>query len=424
MDYEFTVESDADHRAWPILLLAADPSSAEQLVSLLGGLFTIQVASSSEEAERSIQDLDYAAVIVDLAFEGGRGAALLARFAELKPATLRVVVGDSSDSRSILQTINRVRAYSFIARPWTPASLLLAIRGAVERYAVDEQNRRLMTKLEEERRALADQVAEQTQALREANERLRTLAISDGLTGIYNHRYFQERFKHEVGVASRYGRPLSLILLDLDHFKTYNDSLGHPQGDILIREAASLIAATVREVDLVARYGGDEFAVALPGADKGHSLILAERIRRVLAGGAFERSDVLPGGRLTVSVGVATFPHDGSDHLEVLSSADRALYRAKECGRDRVEAAHGYEEGAGTADREADFHLVVDEDGSTHHLTPRPGELSSLQALLENSDIMQEILEDGDTMEHPAAVPNLASAPHALRADIIGSDSD
>jgi diguanylate cyclase (GGDEF)-like protein len=215
---------------------------------------------------------------------------------------------------------------------------------------------------------------------------------------------------------------MSLMLLDLDHFKTYNDTLGHPQGDLLIREVASLLTSTVREVDLVARYGGDEFAVAMPRADKGSALVLAERIRKVVAGGAFEHGASIPGGRVTVSIGVSTFPDDGSDAAEVLASADRALYRAKRAGRDRVDLAQGFEQGAGTADRDADFHLLVEEDGMVHNLTPRPGALKTLESLLSLSDPMMEVLEDGDTMEHPASVPNLGPTPHQLKADVLGED--
>jgi hypothetical protein len=173
---------------------------------------------------------------------------------------------------------------------------------------------------------------------------------------------------------------------------------------------------------LVARYGGDEFAVAMPRADKGSAVILAERLRKVVAGGAFEHGESFPEGRVTTSIGVATFPEDGRDATEVLSSADRALYRAKRAGRDRVELAQGFEQGAGTADRDTDFHLLVEEDGMTHNLTPMPGELKTLQALLSDSDPMKEILEDGDTLEHAASIPNLGPSPHRLNADILEED--
>jgi len=422
LDYEFSLEVGFDHRAWPILLIEPDAAVRQRFKEQFGRNFTIHDVPNTEKARKWFSEREYAIVIVDLDLGDEIGDGLLADFAEERPDSLRVILSDQSDQNRLLRAVNHARTYAYITRPWIVAEMTMTLRRAVERYALDQHNRTLLSKLKTERRDLAVQVEEQTRALREANERLRTLAISDGLTGIFNHRYFQERLKHEVSVARRYGHTMSLMLLDLDHFKTYNDTLGHPQGDLLIREVASLLASTVRQVDLVARYGGDEFAIAMPRADKGSALILAERIRKVIAGGAFEHQSALPKGHVTVSIGVASFPDDGSNATEVLSSADRALYRAKRAGRDRVELAHGFEEGVGTVDRDADFHLLVEEDGLVHELTPRPGELQTLQALLSGSDPMKEILEDGETMEHPAAVPNLGPSPHQLAADILDED--
>jgi len=423
LDYDFSLAADFDHQAWPILLVESDPALRRQFKSDFGRHFTVHGVASGEEARKWFKEREYAVVVANLDLDDVPGDNLLAELAEQRSGSLRVVLSDESDQHRLLRAVNQARTYAFITSPWVVAEMTMTLRRAVERYALDQHNRGLLKKLKEERRGLAAQVEEQTRALREANERLRALAVSDGLTGIYNHRYFQERLKHEIGVARRYDKPMSLMLLDLDHFKAYNDTLGHPQGDLLIREVASLLTSTVREVDLVARYGGDEFAIAMPRAEKGSAVILAERIRKVVSGGAFELVKTIPGGRITVSIGVATFPDDGASADEVLASADRALYRAKKAGRDRVDLAQGFEVGAGTADRDADFHLLVEEDGMTHNLTPRPGVLKTLQHLLSDSDAMREILEDGDTMEHPASVPDLGpGGPHQLMADILDED--
>lgn len=422
LDYDFSLASDFNHQAWPVLLIEPDPALRQQFKTDFGRHFTIHDVATGGEARKWFGERDYAVVLANLDLQDGPGESLLAAFAEQKPNSLRVILSEQRDQKRLLRAVNQARTYAFITRPWMVAEMTMTLRRAVERYALDQHNRQLLSKLKEERRERAAQLAEQTRALREDNERLTTLAVSDGLTGIFNHRYFQERLKHEIGVARRYGHPMSLMLLDLDHFKAYNDTLGHPQGDLLIREVASLLTSTVREVDLVARYGGDEFAVCMPRADKGSAVILAERIRKVVAGGAFEQGESFPEGRITISIGVATFPDDGADSVEVLSSADRALYRAKKSGRDRVDLAQGFEQGAGTADRDADFHLLVEEDGMTHNLTPMPGELKTLALLLSGSDPMKEFLEDGDTVEHPAAVPNLGPNPHQLKADVLGED--
>ena len=418
---EFSVDRDFDHRSWPILLVEDNPDERRRFKNQFGLTFTVHPVSG-DEAKRWFTERKYAVVIASNSLKNRSGASLLAELASIKPYPIRLLLSDEESQQSQLQAINHARAYGYLTRPWRAAELNMMLRRAVERYALDENNRRLVSKLKEERLQLAARVEEQTRALRDANKLLRSLAISDGLTGLFNHRYFQERLKQEVGASKRYSHSTSLMLLDLDHFKTYNDTLGHPQGDLLLREVATLLRSTAREVDLVARYGGDEFAIAMPRTSKGSAVVLAERIRAVIAGGAFEDISSMPEGRVTVSIGVATFPEDGSDNNELLQSADDALYHSKKSGRDRVSLAEGFKQGTAAADREGDFHLLVDEDGATQNLTPRPIELKTLETLLGQIQDFSEILEDGDTVEHPSSVPNLGPKPQQLTADIVGEE--
>lgn len=163
---------------------------------------------------------------------------------------------------------------------------------------------------------------------------LQRLSSTDGLTGVHNHRHFQERLREEFRRAQRYDDPLALILLDLDHFKQVNDKHGHTTGDGVLREVAATLQASVRETDLVARYGGEEFAVLLPRTHLTGALSVAERVRRDLA-----TLRVGPDGALqvTASLGVSSFPHRTVLSPEqLLLTADEALYRAKDEGRDRI----------------------------------------------------------------------------------------
>ncbi|NVJ21447.1 MULTISPECIES: diguanylate cyclase [Myxococcus] len=163
---------------------------------------------------------------------------------------------------------------------------------------------------------------------------LQRLSSTDGLTGVHNHRHFQERLREEFRRAQRYDDPLALILLDLDHFKQVNDRHGHTTGDGVLREVAATLQASVRETDLVARYGGEEFAVLLPRTHLTGALSVAERVRRDLA-----TLRVGPDGALqvTASLGVSSFPHRTVLSPEqLLLTADEALYRAKDEGRDRI----------------------------------------------------------------------------------------
>lgn len=168
-------------------------------------------------------------------------------------------------------------------------------------------------------------------------EQLRELADRDGLTGLYNHRTFMEFLAQAVDEARAARRSLALLMIDLDHFKVYNDTLGHPQGDRLLVEFARVLAGCVRETDLVARYGGDEFTVMLAGADSTAAVEVAERIRGTVARYPFPGREVLPDGRLTVSIGLAFYPSSARTCADLVRRADAALYEAKRTARNRVE---------------------------------------------------------------------------------------
>jgi diguanylate cyclase (GGDEF)-like protein len=171
------------------------------------------------------------------------------------------------------------------------------------------------------------------------NARLYAMSITDPMSRLYNHPYCLRRLDEEIGRAKRYRRSLAFLLLDIDHFKQINDNFGHRRGDEVIHAVAGVLQSSTRRSDVVARYGGDEFAIVMPesgdpDASGNHpSRIVSERIRSAL--GALSIPDV----RLTCSIGVATYPASGQldEHCwQLVERADRALYRAKELGRDRV----------------------------------------------------------------------------------------
>jgi diguanylate cyclase (GGDEF)-like protein/excisionase family DNA binding protein len=157
-------------------------------------------------------------------------------------------------------------------------------------------------------------------------------AITDALTGLYNHRYLHERLSEEVHRARDLQRPLSVLFCDLDHFKGYNDANGHSAGDAVLREVAHVIEQSVRSVDVAARYGGEEFVVLLVDTDRDTALAVAERIRERLRTAGFTANGV----PLTVSIGVASYPDDANGRQDLLNRADWAMYLAKRRGRDQV----------------------------------------------------------------------------------------
>jgi len=168
----------------------------------------------------------------------------------------------------------------------------------------------------------------------EIRENVREYIIIDGVTGLYTHRFFQRRLIEACREYEGSLKSFSLVMIDLDHFMRYNDTLGHLEGDKILRESAALIRSYTRDSDVVCRYGGDEFVIILKESDKENSVRTAERIRE-----AFQyRFHTYP-VKITASIGVANFPEDATDKIDLVSAADAALYRSKTGGRNQLNVA-------------------------------------------------------------------------------------
>lgn len=200
-----------------------------------------------------------------------------------------------------------------------PHALLFSSRDVTERE-------NLLAKLS----ASSKELKRQKRALERANLMLTALASVDGLTGLKNHRIFQEQLEMEFRRAQRYQLPLSLLMIDVDHFKLFNDTYGHLAGDEVLQHVARLLTLTARQTDLVSRYGGEEFAVILPNTPAEGATVLAERYRNIVS------SENWPLRQITISVGVATLTPAIQTRTELIEQADRALYHAKLQGRNCV----------------------------------------------------------------------------------------
>jgi diguanylate cyclase (GGDEF)-like protein len=254
--------------------------------------------------------------------------------------------------------VGTITALAILAAFATARSVFLQRRLAERTREMDkaaEQRSKLETELARVREDLEDRVRQRTHALESrneelsrvrlaletANQRLKRLVAVDGLTGIANRRHFDRALERELRRTRREQQPLSLIFLDLDEFKRFNDTYGHARGDEVLRRVAQTLDETFRRAgDFVARYGGEEFAVVLPGVDGRRASLYAERLRRriwrlSIPYGASQTTD-----RVTISAGVATLSatHVASPD-QVLLIADRALYRAKCLGKNRIVAA-------------------------------------------------------------------------------------
>lgn len=162
------------------------------------------------------------------------------------------------------------------------------------------------------------------------------LSVTDELTGLANRRLLDPRLELEWNRARRFETPLSLLMIDIDHFKKYNDRNGHLLGDRVLKEVAGILKSTTRRVDTVARFGGEEFVILLPRQDAKTAFDIAEKLRQAVDQHKFVREDTQPGGKVTISLGVACFPHDADDPHELLNRSDLALYASKQAGRNRT----------------------------------------------------------------------------------------
>ncbi|RKY77588.1 diguanylate cyclase response regulator [candidate division KSB1 bacterium] len=183
---------------------------------------------------------------------------------------------------------------------------------------------------------LQDQLHQRMQELSEARERLQQLAITDGLTGLFNYRYFREQLEHEINRAERHNLDVSLVMMDIDFFKYYNDRNGHLAGDEVLKHIANILCSNVRKIDIAARYGGEEFALILPETDKNSAVIVAEKIRKLIEDDPIPHEERQPNGKLTISMGVSNFPDDSRTAKGLIEIADRRLYNAKQAGRNVV----------------------------------------------------------------------------------------
>ncbi|MBI3811587.1 MAG: diguanylate cyclase [Nitrospirae bacterium] len=179
-------------------------------------------------------------------------------------------------------------------------------------------------------------------------ESTRLLAITDELTGLHNHRHFRQQLAIEISRAERYHRSLSLMMIDIDYFKHYNDTNGHLKGNEVLKEMGRLLKEMSREVDIVARYGGEEFSIVMPETNRRKARAISERLRKRIESHKFENARKQPDKRLTISIGLASYPENAGTAFEVIEQADKALYEAKHTGRNTVCVSHRKWKSAGT----------------------------------------------------------------------------
>lgn len=326
----------------------------EQLRHRFGHECTIETASSAAAALELIAEIEgdgdqVALVLADQMMPGMVGSKLLEIVDRQCPDAMKVLLTGQAGLDAVIASINNARLNYYLSKPWDEEALLLAVDNLLRQFRLARENRTLVEQLRaknfallEMNRGLEARVYERTQELKLANDRLAELAVTDGLTGLYNHRHFHERLGLEAERSGRNGRPLSVLMIDVDHFKAFNDAYGHPCGDEVLRRLARALGEGRRVNDLVGRVGGEEFAVLLVETPKAAAIAVAEKVRAAVADLpplAVPGDEPAPTRPVTISVGVASMPEDGATAEALMFKADKALYAAKHAGRNRVVAA-------------------------------------------------------------------------------------
>jgi diguanylate cyclase (GGDEF)-like protein len=295
-----------------ILVVDDEPQARDVLSEMLDALgFETGTAADSQEAIGKLRHESFDLVLTDFFMPGMNGLELVREIKTMIPDMPVLVITAHSSVQTAVESV-RAGAFDYIEKPVSLDALQMRVQRALE---------------------YADLVASSAEYKRRATV--------DALTGLYNFGYFQEHIEREVQRARRYSYPLSVLMIDMDHLKVYNDAHGHTAGNRVLIQLGELLRASIRKADVACRFGGEEFAVILPHTGKKDAYLLCDRLRTIVEETHFDGEEVLPKGKLTVSSGVATFPDDADGAEELVERADRALYGAKRNGRNLVETYNG-----------------------------------------------------------------------------------
>ena len=298
-----------------ILLVDDRASSYERLASILASEHTVDVETNPADALFHAADGNYDLLIVSLGLENFDGLRLCSQARSLDRTRQMPIlaIADADNSTRLLRGLE-IGVNDFLLRPVDRNELLARTRTQIRRRRYTEQ--------------LRDNVQHSIEA-----------AITDGLTGLHNRRYMESHLATLTEQAVGRGKPLALMILDIDFFKSINDNYGHDAGDDVLREFATRIRKSIRGIDLACRYGGEEFVIVMPETDLAVAGMVAERIRRAIASAPFSVHNGAKRLDVTISIGIATLTNKSEQAAGVLKRADEALYRAKRDGRNRVVSA-------------------------------------------------------------------------------------
>jgi two-component system cell cycle response regulator len=294
-----------------ILIVDDRPMSAERLAGMLSGAHTVDIEGDPNEALFHAAEGNYDLLIVSLSLENFDGLRLCSQVRSLDRTrnVSLLAIADAENNTRLVRGLE-IGVNDYLTRPVDKNELMARVRTQIRKKRYAER-------------------------LRDNAQKSIEMAITDALTGLYNRRYMESHAGALVEQATSRGKPLTVLVLDIDYFKSINDSHGHDAGDDVLREFAIRIRKSIRGIDLACRYGGEEFVVLMPETDLAVATMVAERLRRRIAGEPFPIQQGARQIEVTISIGIAALGQ-GDTAATVLKRADQALYRAKRDGRNRV----------------------------------------------------------------------------------------
>ncbi|CAK0759884.1 two-component system, cell cycle response regulator [Gammaproteobacteria bacterium] len=308
------------------------------IVKTLGSGSVVEIAETGQDALEICADFqqqgkELGVVIVDFIMPMMRGDELLIRLHEISPRTIKIMLTGQSDLHGIKRTINQANLYRFLEKPFNNADMALTVKSALHAYHLERELMLRSEELERSNKNMERLVMERTRELAEKNAQLESIAVTDRLTKLYNRLKLDQVLEDELARTQRYASHFSLILLDVDHFKSVNDTHGHPIGDLVLIEMARILDDGVRKVDVVGRWGGEEFLIVCRDTRMEGVRALAEKLRQRVAVHVFPVV-----GKKTCSFGVTEVALNDTI-TQLMARVDEALYRSKANGRNRVECA-------------------------------------------------------------------------------------
>jgi diguanylate cyclase (GGDEF)-like protein len=319
-----------------ILIVEDSVEVGKSLCALIGSAHQTTLAASLEEAKEALARETFDAVISDDRLPEPAGVEFLAQVRDQQPMAICLLMSAWVDTDRLLKAINETHVFAFLEKPIPRQLLFSTLSQVAQMRAVMRERDEALSDLKAQKGRLELLVAERTRQLAQQNVQLERLAMRDPLTGLFNRRYIEQRMEEELSRLQRYGAALSILLFDIDNFKAVNDTHGHAVGDKILKQVATTFVDSVRQVDLVARFGGEEFLLLLPNTGLEPAELTGARLCKQIAAASKVVTDDGLTVSVTVSGGVSSARADDKGWKATVERADSALYEAKAAGKNRT----------------------------------------------------------------------------------------